>query len=232
MDKHPYNCVGFIISEYKDKITVGTGFLVASNVILTAAHNICQVNSDNDLVFAYKAYYQMPINSMGHSIKIKLTTALSYSSKYLDLRLKNTPEKAQEDWALFFLETSVRLNKYFQLEDNVTLEEFNNKNVRTLGFKKKGNESVNLRVTENNVNMFQLFEDAGECTVVKGNSDDKFELSYNMNLKKGMSGGPIFYERDNGDCVIVGVHHGIIKGRSIGCFMNNEKRNRIQKSSQ
>ena len=46
-----------------------------------------------------------------------------------------------------------------------------------------------------------------------------YDLSYNMKLVKGMSGGPVYYERENGDCVIIGVHHGILNGKSVGCFM-------------
>ena len=51
-----------------------------------------------------------------------------------------------------------------------------------------------------------------------------------MNTEKGMSGGPIFYERDDGNCVIIGVHHGKIKGKYYGCLMSEEKRSRIHKS--
>ena len=51
-----------------------------------------------------------------------------------------------------------------------------------------------------------------------------------MNLKKGMSGGPVFYKRDD-KCIIIGIHHGILKGNYVGCFMDRPKRHRILKSS-
>jgi V8-like Glu-specific endopeptidase len=40
MMNFPYDCVGIIYGEYSNKLVVGTGFLIGSDLVLTVAHNI------------------------------------------------------------------------------------------------------------------------------------------------------------------------------------------------
>ena len=93
---------------------------------------------------------------------------MSYSNRYFELRKEKNLEKAhQEDWALFFLETSISLQKYFTLEDTLHVDEFNGKSIKTLGFKKKA-DPQNLRETICS-SFFMLFEDEGICKLEKTN---------------------------------------------------------------
>jgi V8-like Glu-specific endopeptidase len=40
MSEFPHNCVGVLYFTNKNKLMVGTGFLIASDLVLTVAHNI------------------------------------------------------------------------------------------------------------------------------------------------------------------------------------------------
>ena len=49
----PYNCVGYFWFRYGKKFGTGTGFLIAPDLVLTAAHNIVAPNGNRhrDLKF-------------------------------------------------------------------------------------------------------------------------------------------------------------------------------------
>ena len=49
----PYNCVGYFLFRYGNKFGKGTGFLIAPDLVLTAAHNIVAPNGNRhrDLKF-------------------------------------------------------------------------------------------------------------------------------------------------------------------------------------
>lgn len=111
----PHNCVGVIKARHNNKLLVGTGFLVASDLVLTVAHNA--YSKQEQRTYAGLCFY--PGVSGGHK------PAGGY--RVIDMRLPEEfisaegSEKAKYDYALLKLDRHVQGAQIIELGVNYVL---------------------------------------------------------------------------------------------------------------
>lgn len=79
---YPYKCIGVVLSHSKGRETCGTGFLVSSCLVLTAAHNFCRLDQ-NSIVKNTQCLF-FPFDKSGINLKKPINVPkLDVCSKYI-----------------------------------------------------------------------------------------------------------------------------------------------------
>jgi V8-like Glu-specific endopeptidase len=180
----PHDCVGVIYGEYSNKLVVGTGFLIGSDLVLTVAHNLSSKGG--------KVEYQNLVFYPGVSGSLLPENAYKVASHRCPQQYAAAPEgkDLEYDYALLKLDRRVHREKYIELGVNYILQQ---EQIGIIGYR-GGACDIN--------NAFQ------SC-LWKSNAHKihSYGLRHELTTLKGNSGSPILVKR-NGGYVAIAIHKG------------------------
>ena len=189
--------------NYDGRTTVGTGFLIGPNDVLTAAHNI---ESNNQLAKEIRVYKNYNPNSSSNQYYEVVTADWFPGYNPLNSNLfndeiffgDNSPEtRSGSELDIALLGTRQRFDgQFFELDYT-----FNSGSVKALGY--PGAYGHNLMLTEG--------------TASKDSVDDIFNYQL-LEINPGNSGGPVFYE-SGGNAYAVSV----VSTASFGGALSSHK---------
>jgi V8-like Glu-specific endopeptidase len=184
MELFPHNCVGVIYGEYSDKLVVGTGFLIGSDLVLTVAHNLYSKR----IKIEYKnlVFYPGVSGSLDHENAYKVAS-YRYPQQY-----PASPEgkDLEYDYALLKLERRVQRERYIELGINYI---FQQEQIGIIGYRGGACDSSN----------------ASQSCLWKSNAHEiqSFGLRHKLTTMQGNSGSPMLVRRNEG-YVAIAIHKG------------------------
>ena len=191
----PYTSIGYIVTEWENKEpTRGTGVLIGDNIVLTAGHNIYDIEN-NKLALAVIFYPGRWSNTGSGMQPFGYATGINYY--YQEFRenvdLSTTAvEAAGYDWGIIVLDRNIGNDVgYMGVNYYDDYLDLRNKNIRITGYPANINNNTN-------VVKYNQYEATGNIAGVTNDA-----ISYTIDTSGGQSGSPV-YELNN--CVI-GIHN-------------------------
>ena len=197
-----------------NKTKWGTGVLIASDIVLTAAHNIYD--------------YTKPARAKYPSIKF-IPGANGKEAPFgeIDVEEVYAPETyihhkdsalCSEDYALLFLKVAVGIETGFFGLHIASEELLKSRQISVVGY--PGDKLADKE---------GMLEQWGEKTIVDSFDHKNEHISYHVNASLGQSGSGVIYEDDKGDFYVIGVH--LNKGHhlSSACWLTKDRFDLIHK---
>ncbi len=196
-----------IVDMYVADYSQGTGFLVAPDVLVTAAHCICLEEHELASVRVYYYHHRAIAPSATYSTDYVYPARWVYSTAYTDNYLTDKATASNYDWCVIKLQEDI-VDAYnfsctynsIQLNDAVSLSGYPRCDLLSCG-----NECSHLK------NGYQV---TSTGNVVGMN---EYRVFYTNNSRSGHSGGPVYYTDTK---VCVAIHSATAVDYTIGVIIS------------